>query len=270
MPGIADLPKARGALVSKFLKDEAMTHLFFIDADVQFEPTMIERFVFSGHDLVAGMYPKKHINWNGMTGYIETLMREDPEAETIKIDYLNPNNPNNPLETLLCSHSHDFPFEFLHEENPTRGGETGTLQIDPNGFAEIKRAPTGFLMVTRQALVDMVEAYPELAYEDPGSGDVHYGLFHPLFVDVNESSRESENKNIKGSSSKKMYLSEDFSFCDRWRNVNGNSGVWVDTVGFVGQVLSPSVTFSGEGWIGKFIEKGGDERGLERSHEGEL
>jgi hypothetical protein len=36
VPGIADLPKARGALVSKFLKDEAMTHLFFIDADVQF------------------------------------------------------------------------------------------------------------------------------------------------------------------------------------------------------------------------------------------
>ena len=63
VPGIADLPKARGALVAQFLRDPSLTHLLFVDADVAFAPELIQRFAESNHDVVAGMYPKKGIDW---------------------------------------------------------------------------------------------------------------------------------------------------------------------------------------------------------------
>lgn len=242
VPGIADLPKARGALVATFLKDPSMTHLLFVDADIKFEPRLIRRFVDSGHDVVAGMYPKKHVNWEAMTTYVrETLATEDSAAQTRK------SNPSNPRWF-------DFPFEFLHETDPTKGHEVGEMPVDGNGFAEIKRAPGGFLMVTRKALVAMVTAYPTLGYEDPASGTTHWGFFHPTF---GETLGENSGNSEKGEKEKKRYyLSEDFSFCDRWRDVLGNTGVWVDTETWVDHVLSPSVSFSGERWIEKFTQKG--------------
>jgi hypothetical protein len=35
VPGIADLPKARGALIAKFLSEASYTHILFVDADIE-------------------------------------------------------------------------------------------------------------------------------------------------------------------------------------------------------------------------------------------
>jgi hypothetical protein len=72
-------------------------------------------------------------------------------------------------------------------------------------------------------------------------------LFHPLFVDTTFGDASSKSAS--------SYLSEDFSFCDRWRSVPGNDGVWVDTVGFVDHVVSPTVRFSGKAWMSRFLAK---------------
>ena len=113
--------------------------------------------------------------------------------------------------------------------------------MDENGFARVKRVPTGFTMVSRDALERMIEHYPELTFLDPDTGDERHALFHPLFA----------SKSEKRSS----YLSEDFSFCDRWRSIPGNEGVWVDTVGWVDHVVSPTMTFSGKAWMSRFLSK---------------
>ena len=66
VPGIADLPKARAALVSQFLKRTELTHLLFVDADMKFAPELILRLARSGRDVVAAMYPKRHVNWENI------------------------------------------------------------------------------------------------------------------------------------------------------------------------------------------------------------
>jgi hypothetical protein len=50
--------RARNDCVAYFL-DGDYTHLFFIDADIGFDPAAVLRLVQSGHDVVAGIYPIK-------------------------------------------------------------------------------------------------------------------------------------------------------------------------------------------------------------------
>lgn len=53
------ITRARNDCVAHFLSGDC-THLFFIDADVGFEPQAALRVLMSGHDVAAGVYPIKH------------------------------------------------------------------------------------------------------------------------------------------------------------------------------------------------------------------
>ncbi len=85
-----------------------------------------------------------------------------------------------------------------------------------NGFTKVRYAGTGFLMIKRQALVKMIEAHPELRYtrenqaEDPLKGSKWRSALFNCLVDKETG----------------VYLSEDYSFCRRWRDLGGE--IWVD------------------------------------------
>ncbi|NVN02668.1 MULTISPECIES: hypothetical protein [Asaia] len=76
-------------------------------------------------------------------------------------------------------------------------------------------AGTGFMMISRQAIAAMIKHHPETAYRriDTANGD-QGSLCHALF----EGSIDQETG---------TYLSEDFTFCKRWRDLGGE--VWLDT-----------------------------------------
>lgn len=87
------------------------------------------------------------------------------------------------------------------------------------GFATGTYAGTGFLLITRRAIERMIAAYPETrygaihAYPPPPNGpETHYALFDCVI--------DPETGH---------YLSEDFTFCRRWRAIGGR--VWLDTEG---------------------------------------
>ncbi|HEY5278787.1 MAG TPA: hypothetical protein VIJ67_03435, partial [Pseudolabrys sp.] len=61
--GDALITRARANIVAAFLDDPTATHLLFIDADIGFEPSEVLRLLSSGHDMVAGAYPIKRIDW---------------------------------------------------------------------------------------------------------------------------------------------------------------------------------------------------------------
>mmetsp|Transcript_1267 Transcript_1267/g.3030 ORF Transcript_1267/g.3030 Transcript_1267/m.3030 type:complete len:302 (-) Transcript_1267:54-959(-) len=213
VPGIADLPKARGALIHQFLANEHYHYVFFVDADVEWAPSMIERFILSGHDVVAAMYPKKQLDWHRLRDAARSAELSTEELRSAALDY---------------------PVEFEFEDGRTQS--RGEVKTDGNGMARVKRAGAAFMMVSREAMLRLRQAYPSLAYVDPPSGQTHYGLFHTGF---------------EGGDGDRRWVSEDFSFCDRWRAVGGE--VWVDLT--TGLNHTGSFRFEGAHWVLRFQEK---------------
>ena len=221
VPGIADLPKARGALIYQFLQNPSQTHILFVDADIEFAPEMLERFASSGHDVVTGIYPKKAIHWDNVREHVRKLGPEGAHALDMKV---------------LKAVSLDYPIEFEFEEDPTAAHEKGTVHTDKDGFARVRRAGAGFMMVSRRAIETMVREYPDMAYVDPPSGQTHWAFFHTVF-------------GVRGG--KNMWVSEDFAFCDRWQRVSAGEGVWVDLQNGLNHI--GPIKFEGDGWLSRYI-----------------
>jgi hypothetical protein len=94
---------------------------------------------------------------------------------------------------------------------------TGAEREERGGFVTAVYAGTGFMMVKRSAIERLVEAYPETRYRtmqtfpaSPQSGAPYHNLFDCMI--------EPETG---------VYLSEDFTFCHRFRKIGGK--VWLDT-----------------------------------------
>src|SRR5262249_35226733 len=105
---------------------------------------------------------------------------------------------------------------------------------DPeNGLLEVRRLPTGFLRISRNAIQRMINEctdVPEYEIDDRGKPLTINRLFSFDYIDKQE-------------------VSEDFRFCDRWRSIGGQ--VWCDpelTVNHHGQV-----TFHGH--FGNFMRE---------------
>lgn len=88
-----------------------------------------------------------------------------------------------------------------------------------DGFVTGVYAGTGFMLIAREALEKMVDAYADLGYagmhaftEGRRPNRTHYALFDCLIEP-----------------SQRVYLSEDYAFCWRWRQLGGK--IWLDTVG---------------------------------------
>ena len=96
---------------------------------------------------------------------------------------------------------------------PCTGGE----REERGGFVTGRYAGTGFMMIRRSAIERMVAAYPETRYRTmhtypatPQRGSPFYNLFDCI---IDPETGE--------------YLSEDFTFCHRFRKLGGK--VWLDT-----------------------------------------
>src|SRR5260370_306143 len=57
------ITRSRNKMVLKFLSDETLTHLFWIDSDITFTPQSVCRLLLIDRDITAGVYPMKDFNW---------------------------------------------------------------------------------------------------------------------------------------------------------------------------------------------------------------
>ena len=99
-------------------------------------------------------------------------------------------------------------------------------KLNADDFVEVAEAPTGFMCIKREVILRMMEHYPELNYMPEGADKQAKKDLYWLFFDCMV---EPETK---------RYLSEDYAFCRRWRDMGGK--VWADfqsDLGHLGQYM---------------------------------
>ena len=182
--------RARNVLLAYFLNSD-YTHLLFIDADIEFKVDDVLKLYAHNKDVAVGAYPKKGVNWMHIKESI--LMDPSREHSTQQIGALGSNYALN--------------FKFVSRENKTVAVENGLIQLHDAG--------TGFMMIKREAILKLIEAYPEIKYNNDvqmgntNLGDNFYALFDTM-IDPKD----------------RRYLSEDYTFCRRWQDIGGD--IWLD------------------------------------------
>jgi len=179
--------RARNTLVSFFMAHEEATHLFFIDADIEFNPEDLLRMVAYDKPVICGAYPKKAINWES----IIKAARNNPEENSLTIE----------------GHSSNYVVNFDYVKDKD-GNNTGNVHIKDN-LIKLKDAGTGFMSIKREVIQQMFDAMPELKYRNDLNLDNKYEPFmYALFDTIIDQDT-------------KRYLSEDYTFCRRWQDMGG-------------------------------------------------
>ena len=181
MGGDALITRARSRLAARFLAHKEATHILFCDADIGFRPENLFRLLEADKPLIAAVCPLKHIDWERARAAAKA---DAPDLMAASLGYV---------------------VRFL----PTADHSVEVT----NGIAKVAYGGTGFLMVRREALQQIVDAHPELKARMGDMGD----RLADEAVMVFETMIEPETG---------QYLSEDYAFCRRWRDLGGD--IWAD------------------------------------------
>ena len=185
------ITRARNNLISKAMKDNNMTHVMFIDSDISWEPISILKLILSEKPLIGGVYPLKYyffdkLYQNNMNNMNEWLHRRD------NIEYLKQVSNEDMIRCNLLN------YNVIYND---------TSMNIINDLAEVKYIATGFMMIRRETIEKMIDAFPDTKYtNDPYmigfEGDA-YALFDTGIVN-------------------RVYCSEDWMFCNRWKQIGGS------------------------------------------------
>ena len=181
------ITRGRNTLVSFFMEHPEATHLFFVDADIEFDPNDMLRMVAYDRDVVVGAYPKKAINWNSIVQAARN--NEEENEQTIE------------------GHSSNYVvnFDFLKDE---QGKPQPQIQIRDN-LIKLKDAGTGFMCIKKEVIQKMFDNHPELKYANDINVDQK---FEPHMYALFDCIIDPESR---------RYLSEDYTFCRRWQEMDG-------------------------------------------------
>ena len=183
------ITRARNMSVARFLETD-FPYLLFVDADVRFEPETVFQALDADEDVVVSPYPKKVIRWE--LGEKEIKAGGDKQMVRVTSDLVI-----NVKEKVIT--------------------------IEKDRFVNVLDGGTGFMLIKRQVLLDMIEHYPELeCVNDHPNVDIK--TYHALF----DCLIDPETK---------RYLSEDYAFCRRWQQMGKTIKMNItSTLGHVGTV----------------------------------
>lgn len=195
---------ARNYFAAKLLRDNSYTHLFMIDSDMSFDGDIIEKLVSKDKHFVAGIYPQRRIDLNRFA--VEA-------ADRLTIPRSPPNLPR------LMAVSMEYNVIPTHEQSVVEyDTEDGLISVESIGL--------GCALIKRELFDEMIRKKAVTMRRDRllqslGFGEMFYGFFDEMKLPDGD------------------YKSEDFSFCQRWRNVPDAKiwGLLNDPVGHVGMMV---------------------------------
>lgn len=194
--------RARNNLIAKAMHKKDATHFLFIDADITWEPTDVLKLIVSDKSLVGGVYPLKKYNWNNLLVNPRNPMDKNPLQSILE-------RKNNSQISQLYSSADMIQHNLL---NYNINYLTNNLQIH-NNLAQVKHIATGFMMIQRNTIEKMMQAFPSTKYTD----DVGF-----LQGDENKHAYALFDCGVEEG----HYFSEDWLFCDRWMKMGGS--VYID------------------------------------------
>lgn len=183
------ITRARNALAHGFMTTPC-THLFFIDADIGFRAYDAIKMIQSDCDIIAGVYPKKDINWKAVGDAARSGV---PDME-------------------LTKYTGDF---VLNVDNAPKGGFT----VPTDKPFPVRNAGTGLMLIKRRVfeiLKDYVPSYKNnMTMQNRGL--LHEDKIYEYFA----TSIDPEFN---------VLLSEDYHFCQLWKNAGGEVYIapWCD------------------------------------------
>ncbi|QIG65678.1 putative glycosyltransferase [Ochrobactrum phage vB_OspM_OC] len=183
------ITRARSYCCDEF-KRSGMTHMLFIDADIEFNPLYVFYLMQlsetgSDYDILAATYPKKNIAWERVKAAVDRGYADE--------------NPN-----VLEHYAGDYVF------NPLK---TGSFKmVEP---MEVAETGTGFMLFRKELLDDFDQAYPELLFKPDHVRDDNFNGSRDIMLyfqaEIDPESRR--------------YLSEDYFFCQKARKLGKK--VWI-------------------------------------------
>lgn len=174
--GDALITRARAAMADRFLKSGA-SHLLFVDADIGFRPEYVFRLLEADRDLVGGVYPIKSIDWAKVRQAVVDGKRD------------------------LMAASVGYVVRFI----PT---PDNSVQVDDDGFGPVAYIGTGFMLIKRAVVEQVVAAHPELKArlgDTAGGPATEVAMIFETIIEPGAGE----------------HLSEDYAFCHRWRDLGG-------------------------------------------------
>lgn len=183
------ITRARNALTHEFLKSPC-THLFFIDADIGFRSIDAIKMIKADVDVIAGVYPKKDINWPAVA---EAAKAGVPAME-------------------LKGHAGDFVINVDHVPE-------GGLHVKTDEPFPVSNAGTGMMLIKRGVFEDLKEYVPQYKnnMSSQNLGLIHQDMIYEFFSTSIDPIHE-------------VLLSEDYHFCQLWKRAGGEVHIapWAD------------------------------------------
>ncbi|MDB5176579.1 MAG: hypothetical protein JWN75_247 [Candidatus Saccharibacteria bacterium] len=155
------ITKGRNDLVSEFMNSDC-SHLMFIDADIGFDANHILSMITFDKDIIAGIYPRKGIEWVQVAQAVRDGVPAD-ELEKYSGSY-----PVNTLDGKGIAES------IISEDQPV----------------EVRSIGTGFMLIKRDVLDGLANKVPE--YISP-SADAPDGKVSKMYFDT---SIDPDTKNL--------------------------------------------------------------------------
>lgn len=189
------ITRARNNLIAKSMATPSATHFFFIDSDISWDEKDVLKLMLANKPFIGGVYPLKRYNWE--------KLNTDPNNPNIVqsvIDNFNQTVLKGMLtkEDIIQSHLLNYNVNYLDK----------VLNIDTN-LAKVKHIATGFMMLQRNVITQMMVQNPQLKYtDDTGFLEDHENEYAYALFSCGVAYDH--------------YLSEDWVFCEQWSNMGGD------------------------------------------------